>query len=354
MKAIRNSSFQSGCISAAVALFLGTPAFAGTPIGGLTVTLSPDESTLIASGDPRTLYVTDPATLEVKDRIWVETSVFSIDYNKDGSVLAVHDTKDEVRLYSTSDWSLMNTIKGCYSFTVSREADIFAGYYVTDAVAKIYSFSDGSEKASIQFPERTGISAMGLSADGSKLAIIFKDDDDEEEEKLGYSDIPKDLKGLDKDRFQLEHDGKTSKIGIYDTATGDVIKEFKTFYTSTSESQITFDGDSIVVLNYRNLNAFISPEGEVEMFQMPSSFNYGMGFAPDKSLVMGGGLAKASFMKVADKSFVEYSIDKLPGWPEYFQGFCASSDGTVYGATSAYRVIKVAPDGTVQEQKPVH
>lgn len=348
------SFFLSGCLVTAVVFGLGSHGFAGTPIGGLTVALSPDESMLVASGDPRTLYITDPATLVVKDRIWVETSVFDLSFNKDGSVLAVQDTKDEVRLYSTSDWSLNTVVEGCYSFSPSRESDTFAGYSTRDYAAKIHSLTDGSVKTTIQFPDRTNISALGLNADGTKLAVLFKDQDDESEEKIGYSDMPKDLKGMDRDKFQLEHDGKTSKLGIYDTASGELIKEVTTFYTSTSESKIGFAGDSVVVFNYRNLNALISPEGEVEMFAMPSSFNYGMGISPDQSLLMGGGLAHASFMKIADKSFVDYKIDKLPGWPEYFQGFCAAKDGTVYGATSAYRVVKVGPDGTVQELKPVH
>jgi WD40 repeat protein len=72
-------------------LALGTaltvPSNAGAPIGGLTVTMSPDGATLVASGDPRTLYVIDAATLEVKNRVWVETSVSNLVFGPSASSL---------------------------------------------------------------------------------------------------------------------------------------------------------------------------------------------------------------------------------------------------------------------------
>ena len=49
-----------------------------------------------------------------------------------------------------------------------------------------------------------------------------------------------------------------------------------------------------------------------------------------------------------------FKPDKLPSWPEYFKSFAVAADGTAYGATSAFRVIRVKPDGGFDKGFPAY
>ena len=49
-----------------------------------------------------------------------------------------------------------------------------------------------------------------------------------------------------------------------------------------------------------------------------------------------------------------FRIERVPGFPEYFKGFSLASDGTGFGATSSFRVVRIEPDGTISKLAPVY
>jgi hypothetical protein len=117
---------------------------------------------------------------------------------------------------------------------------------------------------------------------------------------------------------------------------------------------LLFDGDNVAVTNYKNVNAKLAPNGAVKMFELNNSYNYGIGIAPDQKLIMTGGLRRFSVTKTDSVAGVTGELPKLPGWPEYFKGFTATADGSaIYGATTAYRVVKIGSDGNVLAVVPV-
>lgn len=327
--------------------------FASTPIGGLTVTLSPDGSTLLAGGDNRTLYVIDPATMDVKKRIWLGTTICKLSYNKDGSIVAIEDTDGVVHFLKSEDFSKVTSRKDLERMAVARDVDLGVGLdddYQGNAV-RFYSLTTGNELGKVLFPKGDRIACFGVNAAGDTVAVLQQSKKDSSEKKVSYSDIPKDLKGLARDEFEQKNDGESSVIGFYKIPSGEKIAEHKLFYKSnSSSSRIMFDGDDALVLAYDNENARVKQDGTIEMFELSGSYNYGIGVSPKQDLIMVGGLRDGALTTVDGMNATSFRVQDLPGWPEYFKGFCSDDNGTVYGSTSAYRVIKIKKSGQIEKE----
>ncbi len=329
---------------------------AGPPLGGLTVAVSSDGGKLVAGGDTRTLLVLDPETLEVEHRQWIERPIVNLAFSQDGGTLAVLDTSDDLLLLDTSDWSVKAEIRKRIGFTVSIESDLVAGHDGSGngPTVFVHSLTDGAEKFSTTLPKGVKVAALALSSDGGRLAVLTEGTKDAGEAETPSAQIPKDLKGLALDEFKQRNDGKTSTLHLFDLAAGTPVRETKTCYTTNAGATLLFDGDDVIAVNYSNVNARIAPDGETRLFQLRNSFNYGIGLSHDGSLVLTGGLARQSVTKVSDLSGSTSTVEKLPGWPEYWKGFSATAGGgAIYGTTTAYRVFKLDASGTVQASAPV-
>lgn len=338
-------------------LFIFPPVLdAATPLGGLDVAVSPDGATVAAAGDNRTLYLLEAGSMEVKKRIWLGTTVIGLDFNKDGSVIAVECTQGKMTLFQSADGAKKSEHEKMSKLSFARDVDLVAGLNpdYKGHVIRFASLSDGSEKGTITFPKEIKIASFGLSAAGDKLAVMSNPIDDSEEPKVSYKDMPKDLKGLDRDVFQMKNDGKVSMFSFYEVPSGKKISEHKIFYTSSNGTRILFSGDNAVVVNYSNDNATVTPGGKVEMFELKNSFNYGLGIASDQSVILSGGLRKASVTKTTGMEGAPFEIGQLPGWPEYFKGFAANADGPCYGSTTAFRVIQFDRSGKVLKEVPCY
>ncbi len=341
-----------------VALFslVALSARATTPLGGLTVAVSEDGKQLVAGGDTRTLLVLDPNTLEVKSRHWLGTSITELIFNQDGSVLAVADSSDSVFLYSTADWSQIAEVAKVANFSAAPEAGLFAGSAGSyrEPKVEVYSFADGSVKASIPIPEGLKVAMLALKGDGSKVAVLTQGNTDPDEKKVERADIPKELKGFELKEFEQRNDGKTSDYLIFDVAGQAIDSQTKTFFEERTGSMV-YLGDKVLIVTYGNENVSISPEGEFTLFELKNSYNYGRGFTRGNGMILTGGLANYSFTSVDTMQAVTGKIDKLPGWPEYWKGFSGTSDGkAIYGGSSAFRVAKFNPDGTVAAKMEGH
>ena len=328
---------------------------AANPLGGLTVAVSSDGSRLVAGGDTRTVLVLDPGTLEIQHRQWIERPIVALAFSKDGGTLAVQDTSDDLLLLDTSDWSVKAEIPKRVGFAVSTEADLVAGHDGNSNGPKIFvhSLSDGAERFSTALGKGVRIAALALSNDGSRLAVLTEATKDADEPEVPSSQVPKDLRGAELEEFKQKNDGKTSVLHLFDVAGGGPLGEAKTYYSTNPGATLFFDGDAVVAVNYLNVNARIAPSGETAIFQLQNSFNYGIGRSHDGSLILTGGLARQSVTKAADLVGSVGTVEKLPGWPEYWKGFSAASGDAIYGATSAYRVFKLDGSGAVQASVPV-
>ena len=80
--------------------------------GGLgDVAISPDNKILVAGGDSRVLYVIDPSSLKVKERVWFKSDIHEMEFNKDGSVLLVRDTGNTLYFIKSENWQVFKIIK---------------------------------------------------------------------------------------------------------------------------------------------------------------------------------------------------------------------------------------------------
>ena len=325
---------------------------AGTPLGGLAVAVSPDGSTLLAGGDNRTLYVLDPGSLEVKQRLWLGTTIVALHYNKDGSRLLVQDSDGVVHFLDSKDFKKLSEHEDLDKMSMAAQADIAAGLdsnYQGNAV-RFFSTQDGTELGKVLFAKGDSVNCFGLNTTGDTVAVLMNGKTDAAEKKLSYSDIPKDLKGVARDEFSQKNDGKTAVFATFKVPSGEKIAEHKLFFTSNANARILFDDSDALVVNYSNDNARIKSDGTVEMFELGNSYNYGIGLSPDQSTILTGGLRNGSITIVDGMKGVSFRVQKLPGWPEYFKGFCADGNGAIYASTSGYRVIKLNSQGRVEKE----
>lgn len=335
-------------------LLAGSSALAATPLGGLAVALSPGGNLLTAAGDNRVLYVLDPGKMEVSQRIWLGVCILDLQFNKDGSVLLAEDTDGSIHAIDTKTWQIQKKMQKAGLMSAAQAADLMAGLNPDYNGHSIHflSMTDLSEKGKISFAKGQKVMTMGLDAAGGKLAVLLESAADESEPKGAKP--PADLRGTALEEFRLKNDGRTAMFMVFKVPDGTRLSEHKLYYSPGSGGWKTFfHGDSVLTVNYSNLNAQISLSGEVSLFQLDNSFNYGMGISADQKIFMSGGLAHGTYTKVEGMVKSEFKPDRLAGWPEYFKGFAVASDGTAYGSTSGYRIIRIKAGGTVDKSFPV-
>lgn len=335
-------------------LLAGSAALAATPLGGLAVALSPAGTPLVAAGDSRVLYVMDAGKMEVSHRIWLGVCIVDLQFNRDGSVLLAEDTDGTIHAIDTKIWQVQKQMQKAGRMSAAPSADLIAGLNpdYNGHIIRFLSMTDLSEKGKVVFEKGQEVMSMGLDAAGGKLAVLLVSAADESEPKGAKP--PADLKGLALEEFRLKNDGKTSMFMVFKVPDGTKVSEHKLWYSASSSGWKTlFHGDNALIINYSNLNAQISPSGDLSLFNLDNSFNYGMGMSADQKIFMSGGLSHGTYTKVEGMNKSPFKPDRLPGWPEYFKSFAVAADGTAYGATSAYRIIRISPGGTADKSFPV-
>lgn len=336
------------------ALLITSVANAANPLGGLAVAVSPDGKTLIAAGDSRTLYVLDAAKMEVINRVWLGVCIVDLQFNQDASLAIAEDSDGTLFLIDAKTWSVSKQVPKAQQMSVIASAGVLAGLNpdYSGHVIRFFAVNDLSEKGKISFPKEQKVIALGLDAAGARLGVLMDSVNDSSEPKATAT--PPELKGIAADEFRTNNDGKTSLFMLFKVPTGEKIGEFKLNYTPSSNgAKILFQGDDAIVLNYTNLNGRIDKAGKVTVFNLKNSFNYGIGWSVDQKIIVSGGLSLAAYTKVDGMSATEVQPDRLPGWPEYFKSFAVAPDGTAYGATSGYRIIKIKPGGAFDKSYPV-
>ncbi|MEE2786891.1 MAG: hypothetical protein VX589_06095 [Myxococcota bacterium] len=337
-----------------------TPALAHTPRGGLAIAVSPDGKTIATGGDNRTLYIVDAATMTVQKRHWLKTTIWGIHFNQAGTKIIVEDTKMNLYLIDATTLVTEKVLAKSGYFTIARQAGLgvsLDGNYKGHTLS-VRSLADLSTTKTIEFPKGQKVGAFGLNAKGTQVAVITQAVKDPSETVIRKA--PRELTGADKDTFKQKHDGKTALVQVYDIGTGKKLSEAKTFYTTQTGSLVTFIDNTPAFINFSNVNATVSPDGKTTLFRMPHGLNYGWGVSEDGQRIVAGDLARGSLAQVgADvaatiKATKMFNAQKLPGWPEYFKAFAFGPDGSTYGATSGYRIIKIDSTGSIVGETPIY
>lgn len=346
-------------LAATAALGLATGASTGeaaTPKGALgALAVSPDGATVAAAGDNHALYLIDPATLEVRQRIHLGSNPQEMWYSADGKTLAVWTLDDEIRLLSTADWTVTATLPDAYRVAHAAAADALvilgrsqrANDVKTTPLSVVSLAGGGTTLAAVANGEFTG---LATKADASGFVLITKGAKDEAEAK---AETPKDLKGVEKETFELQHDGNTAEILVLDGA-GVETARTKSWYSTTADLTGAHDGTQAYFVGYGNENLTVAADGSiVGLFQGPTSYNYGIGVAPDQTRIALGGLRHGSLVTLADQAGAVFELDQIQGWPEYYKGFAFAPDGSVYAGTTSFRLVHIGADGKIVAAKPV-
>jgi len=344
---------------AALALVVasGSSVSAATPKNALgAIAVSPDGGTIAAAGDNRVLYLVDPGSLEVRQRIAIGTNPQELWYSSDGSTLAMLTTDDDVLFFDTGTWTEKGALNDVFAVTHAAAADALV------ALGRPKKGTDGSMTTVLLVQPLTGgaptseIAVVGEAVaiasrpDAGAFAVLTKPAKDESETK---QDPPSDLKGIDKEIFRLQHDQQASEIVLI-AATGAETGRQKTWYSQSGALTGVYAADAIHFIGYQNKNARFGLDGAlIAVYEGPVSYNYGIGVDAAQDRVAVGTLRDGGILTLAGGASVAFEIDQGRGWPEYFEGFAFAADGSLWGGTSAFRLVHAGADGTVIAAKPV-
>ena len=335
---------------------LAPDANAGLPKQALgAVAVSPDGKTIAAAGENRVMYLLDAATLEVKERIWIRHSPVSFYWTRDGKTLVMRNTDDVLVLLDTSSWEPRGEIAKFDQMSIAQSAEkvvtAVKGERVDDhykTILRIHDLTTGKMLKESELDYE--IVNVATSPDAARTVIATRETDNEAEAKV---DPANDLKDMEKEIAKKKGDGKTMDFAWFDADLNQTAKATSWYSTYYTDGLHLHDGKTYV-LSY-GTSAVISEAGDAELFQSygPNT-NYGYGFTPDNSVMVSGGLASGTLFDLATRTQTEFDLgERLPGWPEYLQSISFAPDGTIVGGTSAYRVMRMKPDGTVELVKPV-
>ncbi len=316
------------------------------------VAVSPDGATVVAAGDNRVLYVVDPASLEVKSRVHLGINPQEAVFSKDGATLAVWDTDGTITFYNVADWSVKTSVKGAEAIAFAPGGDVVAALgrpaNKDSTPVTLYALSDGSKKAEGLL---TGAGKSIVAApDGSSFAVLTERKETADETKQS---IPSDVKGLARTEFEMKNDGFASEVIRLDAGLKETGRT-ATWYSGHELLSGVIDGDTAWFAGYSNKNLKITGAGESSVYDLPTGFAYGFGVSPDGKTLASGALRNGGTLSLADGAVTSFKLENEGGWPEYFEVFAFAPDGSVYGGTTAYRLIHVAPDGTVKTAKPIY
>jgi len=350
--------FAAGLLAVLFALCaLSAAGFAATPKNALgALAVSPDGSTLAAAGDNQVLYLVDPATLEVRERIHLGTSPLEIWYSADGSTLALLTTDDELLFLDTAGWAIKGEAQDVFAVAHAAAADVLV------ALGRPKRAQDGSFTTPLRVLPLSGaapilevavageIASIASKPDASAFVALTKQIKDESEVK---QDPPSDLKGFDKEVFKLQHDQQASEVILLDAAGVETGRQ-ATWFSQGSGLFGIYGPSGVHFLGYSNRNATFAPDGTlVTVFAGPSSFNYALGTDAGQGQVAVGSLRDGAIVALADGAALEFAIDQGRGWPEYFKGYAFAPDGSLWGGTTAYRLVHIGADGAVLAIKPI-
>ena len=329
---------------------------AGIPKGGLgAITVSHDGNTVYAAGDNRVLYVLDAKDLSIKKRVWIELNPYELILSKDGKTLVLHDSSGQLTFMDAETMKPTKTVSKAEIIAIAHDAETIVaadrGRGKGEKASTTYATYDiASGKQIMKGTIKANVGTIGITPDASKVFAMsnYIKTDKEPKEKA-----PKEMKGLEKDTFRQQHDQRESQVITLD-AEGKETGRFTTWAVAGSYSAMKPTADGLMVVNSSNRNLKMSFDGsDVSLFKTEAFGHYGYTYSKDGGMLISGGLRKGAITNFTNGESLPFEVKRIGGWPEYFEGFAIGPKGFIYGGTSAYRLMKLSPQGQVEAEVPV-
>lgn len=334
---------------------IGSWAHAATPKNALgAVAVSPDGSVVVAAGDNRVLYVVDPVSLDVKQRVRIGINPQEAFFSADGKTLSVFDSDGDLYLFAAADWSQKAVLKDGEALAVASGADLAViigrpvmkdGAYSTPVV--LYSLADGAKKAEGTIAGQA--KSIVAASDGSSYAVLLERAADAGETK---QQAPAGTNGLARDEFEQKNDGFATTVVRLDSALKETGRT-QSWFSSYEVMGGTVAGDAAYFMSYSNKNLKLAGDGTSSLFALSPGYLYGFGLSADGARVAAGSLRDGTLYTLGGGAAADFEIPSAPGWPEYFEGFAFAPDGSAFGGTTSYQLVHVGADGKLIAIKPI-
>ena len=322
--------------------------------GHQAIAVSPDGKIIAVGGASRTLYIVDAETMQVTHRQWHGAQIGALAFNADGSVLILEDETATVHLLDSQSRDTLQSIKDADYISLSMAGDRMAVLTARGRKLAILSTEDGETLRELELPDGFRSGGHVLHPDGHRVAILSQSFDQPVPEGV---EAPADLP---QGHARLFQDGKASRLLIYDADTGEQLADHTLWYTSqgSDRTSLAFLAEEVIVFNYNAVNVRVDEHGNIQLLEGLPRFGYGRGVSLDHTQLATGSLASGAVGVLSPDGFrvTEFKLaDRLPGWPEYFAGFAFAPDAqSVYGVTSAFRLIHIRTDGEIVASVPVY
>jgi hypothetical protein len=162
------------------------------------------------------------------------------------------------------------------------------------------------------------------------------------------------LKGLARWTYRQKNDGLESFLVSVELPTGKIVRTSKSWYTSDSDTtRLVRQGERTFLFNRMNLCARLDERGEATMFETSQIVNHALGASADGKVLLTGGLGEGSHGPI-DGARTTFRLEPLPGQAEYFTHFLVLNDGSAWGVTTAYRLVRISKDGRIEQTVAVY
>jgi hypothetical protein len=348
------SGWRALLVAACLGVSLGHQAHAASPLGGLAIAVTADGQRLVCAGDNRVLYELDPEALDVKSRTRIDYSPVQMAFNQDGSRLVAESACGAVVIWETQSWTRVAVLEGCRWVQVSPKANSFVcvegGPSATKLVVR--ACDNGALIKEIALPEGFVPHAAGYSPFGDRLAVLSAPKPAGDSEPPQYtSETAGPMLNVE---AALRADGQGAHFLMFALPSGRVLADEVTFFTVRNNSRLVFKDDDVLALQFSNVNAVLNASGRVKrLFAVGDEVLYGIGLAPNQRRLACGRLRAGAVFYAAGMYAVGFDLPAMEGWPEILVSFAVTDAGPVYGATSAFRVVKLNALGSVVKTVPI-